>query len=352
MQQWIKEVARGKRGSRDLTYAETRDAARLMVDGKATDAQIAAYFVSQRLKTETADELLAFIDTYQERTEKLRIQDSISEKVIDFAGPYTGRNSFAVTIPCSILLAANNFPSFLHGTDSLPPKYGISLREIVEELGIGTDHDNESLSRMIGSANIGFARTDRFCSPLVMLRSIREEIGVRTLMNTVEKLLDLSSAHSLMMGAYHRTAIIKIAPVFKGMSFKRVFIVQGVEGSEDLPVYRNSFIYTIKDGILDSFIVNPKDYGLFEELPEKDKLTSEEQADIINALLSGERSGYLSYYYKQLLFNTGVRYHLFGAAPNILEGINIAKEQLQSQKGLQQLQKWKRLSKTIPTTTI
>ncbi|WP_408009308.1 anthranilate phosphoribosyltransferase [Pseudalkalibacillus sp. A8] len=351
MQQWIKEVARGKRGSRDLTYAETRKAARLIIEGKATDAQIAAYFVSQRLKTESADELLAFIHTFQERTEKLDLQESVSEKLIDFAGPYTGRNSFAATIPSSILLAANNMPSFLHGTDSLPPKYGVSLREILEELGIETDHGNESLSRIVGSSKIGFAKTDRFCSPLVMLRSIREEVGVRTLMNTVEKLLDLSSAHSLMMGAFHRTAIIKIAPVFKGLPFKRVYIVQGVEGSEDLPVYRNSFIYTIKDGILDSFIVNPDDYGLFEELPGKDKLTSEEQAGIINALLSGERSGNLRYYYKQLLFNTGVRYYLFEAAPTILEGINIAKEQLQTQKGLQQLQRWKQNSKSIPTNS-
>nr|WP_317853516.1 hypothetical protein [Neobacillus sp. Marseille-Q6967] len=138
MQQWIKEVARGKRGSRDLSYGETLEAARMIISGEATDAQVAAYFIAQRLKTESSDELLAFVHAFQENTQKLPIQPAISDRLIDFAGPYTGRNLFATTIPTAILLAESGIPVLLHSSESLPPKFGTSLADILNELGVCT----------------------------------------------------------------------------------------------------------------------------------------------------------------------------------------------------------------------
>lgn len=340
MQQWLKEVARGKRGSRDLTYEETREVARSIIEGKATDAQIAAYFIAQRLKTESSDELLAFVRAFQESSEKIHTQPATADKTIDFAGPYTGRNLFASTIPSAILLAEKGIPSFLHSSEALPPKYGTSLKSIMEELGIDINQPNT-----LESNHIAFAWTDQYCPPLEKLRTIREEIGVRTLLNTVEKLLNLSNAGRIMMGAFHRTAINKIAPIFSQLSYKEVFIVQGVEGSEDLPVHRNSFIFKLTNGEENSFIVKPEDYGLFAEERKNEKLTKTEQAIIIRALLSGEKTDKLDYYYKQVLFNTGIRYYLFGAVSTIEEGIEMTKEQLSSQRGMEQLQKWIQLTK-------
>jgi anthranilate phosphoribosyltransferase len=37
MQQWIKEVARGKKRARDLSYEEALEAARMIVEGKANE---------------------------------------------------------------------------------------------------------------------------------------------------------------------------------------------------------------------------------------------------------------------------------------------------------------------------
>jgi anthranilate phosphoribosyltransferase len=340
MQQWIKEVARGKRGSRDLTYEETLEAAGTIIRGEASEAQIAAYFIAQRLKTESSDELLAFVHAFQESCERIHTTPQTNKKLIDFAGPYTGRNLFATTIPCAILISEFGIPIILHSSDSLPPKYGTSLKEMIHDLGVNTNLDSVALSESIESHQLGFAWTDSFCPPLAKLRGLREEIGVRTLLNTVEKLLNIGNANSILLGAFHRTAINKIAPIFSRLSYKDVYIVQGVEGSEDLPVHRNSFIYKLSNGKTDSFIVKPEDYGMLAE-ERKEKLTLKEQTDLIFALLSGEKSESLEYYYKQIVFNTGIRYFLFGVTSTIEEGIAIAKEQLQSQRGMAQLNKWR-----------
>ncbi|MEH7177651.1 anthranilate phosphoribosyltransferase [Neobacillus vireti] len=339
MQQWLKEVARGKRGSKDLDYQQTIEVAKSIINGKATDAQIAAYLIALRLKTESSEELLAFVHAYQNESENI---EGANRQIIDLASPYNGRNSFMGSIPAAILMAEYGLPVFLHGSDSLPPKYGTTIKEILLQLGLNVSQPPQGLAKTLGEAGIAFADTEEYCHSLGKLRGIRKEIGVRTLFNTVEKLLNLAKAESLMMGAFHRTAINKIAPIFKGLSFKNVYVVQGMEGSEDLPVHRNSFIYKITDNTIESSIVKPEDYGLLVQELDKDiKLSAQEQSDITLAILSGDPSKSLQPYYNQVLFNTGIRYYLFGAVNNIEEGIDIAKQQITGQRGLTQLEKWK-----------
>ena len=339
MQQWLKEVARGKRGSKDLDYQQTKEVAQRIINGDATEAQIAAYLIALRLKTESPEELLAFVHAFQEESIKLK---SSNQPIIDLANPYNGRNSFTGSIPTAILLAESGLPVFLHGSDALPPKYGIAMKEILSHLGVNVFQQAPELEKSLQEAGIAFAETEEYCQSLGRLRKIRKELGVRTLFNTVEKLLNLANAESLMMGAFHRTAINKIAPIFKDLSYQNVYVVQGMEGSEDLPVHRNSFIFKITDNETESFIVNPEEYGLSAaEFDKEIKLSAKEQSDITMAILGGEKSISHQYFYNQVLFNTGIKYYLFGAVKDIGEGIEIAKEQLMGQKGLRQLEKWK-----------
>ncbi|MFS0777912.1 transferase [Neobacillus sp. 3P2-tot-E-2] len=80
---------------------------------------------------------------------------------------------------------------------------------------------------------------------------------------------------------------------------------------------------------------------MVQELDKDTKLSAQEQSDITLAILSGEQSKSLQLFYNQVLFNTGIRYYLFGVVNDIGEGIEIAKKQLNEQRGLTQLEKWK-----------
>lgn len=48
----LKEVGRGKRGARDLTYEEALQAAESILGLQATPAQIGAFFIAERIKME------------------------------------------------------------------------------------------------------------------------------------------------------------------------------------------------------------------------------------------------------------------------------------------------------------
>ncbi|PWU69058.1 anthranilate phosphoribosyltransferase [Gracilibacillus dipsosauri] len=342
MQQWLKEVARGKKGAKDLRYEDSLKIAQSILSNEATDAQIAAYLVAERIKTESPEELLAFIHTLRQKSDSLRLNRKITDQLIDFAGPYNGRNSFAATIPVSLLLAEYNIPVSLAASDSLPPKYGTSIKAIMEQLGwVNMD----KVEMMIYEENFTFLDAEKYCQPLARIRKIREEIGIRTLFNTVEKLVNLSGAKNIMLGAFHRTAIHKLNEVFKQLEYENVYIVQGMEGSEDVPVHRNSFVFHWKRENLDSFTIKPADFGLENKnFDKKEKLNAKQQARIIRSILSGEKDENFTYYYNQVLLNAGLRYYLFHITPTIHDGIQIAKEQLNSGRVIEIIDRWEKKS--------
>ncbi|MBU8907802.1 anthranilate phosphoribosyltransferase [Desertibacillus haloalkaliphilus] len=344
MKQWIREVGRGQKGRRDLSYEEAMQAADAIASGEATDAQIGAFLIAERVKEESAEELSAFIQQFRQGSDRIPTSTVLQDKLVDFAGPYAGRNTFAATVPVSILLAERGIPALLHGSESLPPKYGTSIKRIVEKLDIPVDVTTNQVAKSIEEAMIGFAWTEKFSSPLARIRHIREEMGVRTFLNTAEKLLNLANAKTLMVGAFHKTAIDKIIPALQKLPYKQAYIVQGIEGSEDIPVHRNSsFIYKITDDGSESLTVKPKDFGLAQTKDqEKEKLSLDQQVDIINRLLAGDQAEELEYFRAQVLFNAGVRYFLYGEFATIEEGIRYADQQLVNKVGENHLQIWRR----------
>lgn len=341
MQQWIKEVARGKKSSRDLTYQEALEAVKAIISGEATDAQLAAFLVAERVKTEAADEVLAFVRQLRENSTKIHVPVSVRRNLVDLAGPYTGRNTFAATIPVAVLLAESGIPVYFHSSDPLPPKNGISLKDILAGLGIAVDLTAEQIAHSIETVGIGFAWTEKLCRPLQRMRRVRSEIGVRTLLNTAEKSLNLTDAYAVMVGVFHKTVVDVNAAVLRRLGYQKSYIVQGVEGSEDLPNHRSSFIYEVTEDGVRSWGIDPEDYGLkHKKVPERQLLSLQQQVDLIRKILEGEEKNELQDCRDQVLLNAGVRYHLLGKTSSVQEGIDLAADQLKQGKGADFLEAW------------
>ncbi|CAM3169750.1 hypothetical protein MOD48_06290 [Bacillus spizizenii] len=160
MQQWIKETARGKRGSKHLSYEQAKLAGEAMFSGKASDVQIAAFLIAERIKTETPDELLGITEAMRAHSSALQLPPHISSHAVDFAVPYTGRRSFLATIPVSLLLAESGIPAFLHSSDALPPKYATSIKAVLRELGVETEGTPEHIEKTLSKLMIGFASAE------------------------------------------------------------------------------------------------------------------------------------------------------------------------------------------------
>jgi len=196
----IKEVGRGKRGARDLTYEEALRAAEMILEGEATDAQIGAFLVAERIKSETENEIAAFADALRKRALRRPLPGAV-----DCAGPYDGRReSFYATLPAAFILAASGVPAALHGSRPLPPKWGVTLQDVLAVWGAdcASPAGLERLLRAADETKVQFVPAELGGPPLARMRGIREQLGLRTVLNTAEKLIRYADAPYLACGIY------------------------------------------------------------------------------------------------------------------------------------------------------
>lgn len=373
----LKEVARGKRGARDLDYGESLEAAEAIVGGRATPAQIGAFLIAERLKLESAEELEAFVSVLRRHAYR-----ECRKPGIDFAGPYDGRQkTFWASLPTAFVTAAAGVPVTLHGSAPLPPKYGVVLHDVLRAAGIdplrlsradaiaaadagglspqaggaGSEAANGAagaarsgegkLGGRSGTAGSGsaagvlFADSAAWCPPLGRLHGIREELGMRTLFNTAEKLIDYACSPYLVLSVFHNTVIDRLARLVGRLGYRKAIIVQGTEGSEDVFIHRPTRIHTVESGRCELDLLDPEVYGLDTELPEDEgDWTARRQLDMLEAVLQG---GGPMAYYNQTLLNTAVRLHLAGIVGSVEEGLYTAKPLLDDGSAWNVYESWR-----------
>ena len=65
--QFVRALGKGKRGARNLTGEEAREAMGMLLDGRVEDAQLGAFLMLLRHKEESAEELAGFTLALRER---------------------------------------------------------------------------------------------------------------------------------------------------------------------------------------------------------------------------------------------------------------------------------------------
>lgn len=330
---WLKEIGRGKRGARDLTYEEALQAADAIVTGKATPAQIGAFFLAERIKMESVEELAAFADICRSHAVRTIHPDSL-----DCAGPYDGRKkTFMATFATAFVLAAAGQRVTLHGMPSLPPKWGVTPVDLLLESGIDIVALPMEQSMRVGAdTGVLFAAAEQWCPPLLGLRSIREELGMRTVLNTAEKLVDYGHSPFIAFGVFHNTVFERMSSLISRLGYKRGLIVQGAEGSEDLFIHRPTRTYRVENGEAQLQVINPETYGLEQEPPELEWNAALQWA-ITREVLQG--TAHMAFVH-QVLLNAAVRLELTGRAHSIEEGIYTCKALLDSGEPWRLFQRW------------
>jgi anthranilate phosphoribosyltransferase len=201
-QAFIKRVATGPRGNVDLTLDEAAEAFGSVLDGRVTPAQAAAFLVAMRLKGETAAELAGFARALRERC---ATQSASSDRpLVTCAGGYDGnvRNP-NLSLAAAATAAACGAGVVLHSGPRLGPKHGANVAAVLIELGGAAELHPARSARVLERTGIGFFWTPKLCPPWERLRPLRGEVGVRTPLSAVEKLLAPVGGSAFVVGLTH-----------------------------------------------------------------------------------------------------------------------------------------------------
>jgi anthranilate phosphoribosyltransferase len=325
MRAYLRAIGQGPRNGRDLTCEEAADAMGLILSGAATRAQTGGFLLLQRYKGESSEELLGFADAVRAHSTIIRPQVS---GLLDIGSPYDGRKKSIVVSPASsIVAAAAGVPVVMHGEKDLGPKHGVPIGDVLEALGVDVDAAPVDVDRRIEATGLGYMHQARFAPDVFAMREVREEVALRTVFATVEKISNLASADYSIVGLTHLPYMEKMLAAAGGLGFKRVLIVQGIEGNEDAPTSRPCRAFLWSGGETQELRIGASEFGLQaatkEELEGGDAAAN---AAIAERILAGEPGAHRDL----VLLNAGLRIWFAERAESIGDGIELARQAIDS----------------------
>ncbi len=329
---YVQAVGRGEKLKRDLTREEAREAMRLILNGTATPAQIGAFLIAQRVKGETADEIEGFVEVAQTFCQRLRPR---IPNLLDLGVPYDGKARTPQLTPAiALIVAAAGQPVVFHGAPDVPTKQGITPAHVLEALGIPAEQAPEAVVYQIESLGIGYLHAPRFAPAWHALTPIRQQFGLRTALNTVEKLLNPADASQCVAGFFHRNYLLRMRAAVHRL-LPGSWLVQGIEGSIECRAGRTTRLYPA-DETAEPLVVEAPALGFATsddtEVPAEPAI----HAKITQSILADRPSPSRD----TALLTAGVLLHVSGRADRLADGIEQARAALADGKASRLLQQW------------
>lgn len=317
----VQALGRGATLRRDLTREEACDALDRILSGSATGAQTGAFLIAQRVKGECAAEISGFAEAVRQRWME-PVPHSVSP-LLDLAVPYDGKERTAQLVPAvALTLAACDLPVMLHGDEHVPTKAGVTVGAVLKQLGVPTDLVPAEAGFRLGVDGVAYCSADRFMPAWHDLLPTRWEFGLRTVLNTVEKLVNPANADWQVTGFYHTKYIDHVRAAQTGGQAS--WIVQGEEGSIEMRSGRKTRIYG--QSAEESVVLDPAALGFAQRVAvEPDPDPAAHAALNMRAVMDEDCAAR-----NQVALTSGVILSLFGTSPDIPSGIETARAALAS----------------------
>jgi anthranilate phosphoribosyltransferase len=315
----------------DLTREEARDAMREIMQGDATQAQIAGFLVALRAKGETADEIAGCAEAMREHA--LPVHPT-RDDLVDTAGTGgDGANTFNISTAAALVAAAAGAGVAKHGNRAASSQTGSA--DVLEALGFDLELEPAKIAQSIDELGFGFMFAQAHHPAMKHAGPVRRELGTRTVFNVLGPLTNPARARAQVLGVYSADLVRPVAEALAQLGSRRAFVVHGAGGIDELSPLGPSQVSEVVDGGVRDRVIDPEELGV--ERCDLDALrggNAEENAAAIRRIFAGERGGPRS----AVLLNAAGAIAAGGHAADLKEGLQLATETVDSGAAAQRLQ--------------
>ena len=313
-----------------LTTEESYKAMDCIMSGNATEAQIASFLTGLRMNGETPEEITGFAKVMRAKAAVVPEET----EAIDIVG--TGgdlANSFNISTTSSFVIAAAGVKVAKHGNRSVSSKSGAA--DVLESLGAKIGLSPEEGKQCLDDVGVAFLFAQTHHGSMKYAGPVRAQLGVRSVFNILGPLANPAMTNYIVLGVYEEELLEPMAEVLKNLGVKHALIVFGDDRLDELSISSTSSVCEIKDGKITKYKIDPEKLGL--SLYSKDDIvggTADENAVITRDILEGKEQGAKR---DIVLLNAGAALYTIGKAATIKEGVEIARQAIESGKALEKL---------------
>ncbi len=327
----------------DLSEAEIRDVMKVIMEGKATDAQIGALLTALRMKGETVEEITGAARVMREKALSIPVNIAGNEYLVDTCGTGgDGTGTFNISTTVAFVVAGAGIKVAKHGNRSISSKSGSA--DVLEALGIKIDLTPEQCGKAVETIGIGFLFAPCLHPAMKYAIGPRRELGFRTIFNVLGPLTNPAGANVQLMGVYDRSLTGPLAKVLGNLGSKMAWVVHGANGMDELSLTGATTVAQWDGECVTNFEIHPEEAGLAACPPDDLKGgDAEENGKILESILKGEKGPKRDV----VLLNAGAVLYLAQKADTLEEGVRKAAETIDSGKALEKLNALKAYSNSL-----
>ena len=259
--EFIGKVGSGEHTSTGLSIEEAKEAMDLILAGEVAEAQLGAFLIAHRIRRPSPEELCGMLHSYRQHGPTL----TTATRAICFGVPYDGRARTAPLLPLVALnLAAAGLPVILHGGDSMPVKYGVTLADLFEALGIHwRGLSLAEVQRKLDSWGLAVTHQPDHFQAAEKMVAVRDAIGKRPPVASLELLwTPHRGEHLLVSGFVHPPTEIRAWQALRQSGENDLLTVKGLEGSTDLPTSRAGITARVRGERQERVLLHPREHGI------------------------------------------------------------------------------------------
>jgi anthranilate phosphoribosyltransferase len=304
--------------SRDEAYSVMNE----IMEGNASESQIAGFLVALRVKGETSEEMTGLVDAMVDAS----VTVDVGEPVVDSVGTGgDGFGTFNISTTAAFIAAGVGVKVAKHGNRAASSKTGSA--DVLEALGFDLEMAPDDTVAMIRDVGFGFFFAPRYHPAMRHAGPVRSSLGIRTVFNFLGPLTNPAGAKLMSVGTADRRMASLMIEVLKNRGAERAFVFYGEDGLDELTTTGPSFIYRLRNGEVTTAEFTPEDFGVRRAVLDDLKGgTAAENVEILLGILDGVPGPKRDI----AVVNAAPAIVVAGLADGFVEAVDLARESIDS----------------------
>ena len=315
-----------------MTETEAEEVFGWILDGEASEEEIARFLLAMTERSETAEEIAGAARALRARL----IPVAAPEGAVDCCGTGgDGHHTLNVSTAVSLVVAACGVPVAKHGNRAASSKSGAA--DTLEALGLDMEAAGRTAEKTLAELGICFLFAKNHHPAMGRIQPIRQRLGRRTIFNLMGPLSNPAGVERQLIGIARPAYVPIYAEAKASLGTQRTFIVSGDEGLDELSLAGGNELADVAGSEFTMRRIDSGDASLdhapIETIRGGD---AAHNATALEALLGGTPGPYCD----AVLLNAAATLIVAGRTEDWREGAAMAAEALDSGKARDLLARW------------
>ena len=239
------------KNKQDLSFAESKNAFEILMNGKASDDEIFDFLTLLSTKGESSDEIAGGVFILRDKSKRVNVNDCI-----DTCGTGgDGMNTLNISTASALLLSSMGIKVAKHGNKAVSSKCGSG--DVLEALNIKIDLEPKDIEEQIEKNNFGFMFAPNYHSAMRFVGPTRKKIGKRTIFNMIGPLSSPALVDRQVIGVFDKKLLKIFANALNNLDIKFAWIVNSEDGLDEISPYSKTNVVQLKDGKISKILIDP-----------------------------------------------------------------------------------------------